>query len=109
MKALMAGFRSFPPHSVAGMRVAGVRDFASGTVTPAGRPPQPLSSPHGDLVMFDLEPAGNYVAVRPSGTEPKVKFYMFAYDTPEASADLVAIKSAQAKRLKDMEIGRAHV
>jgi phosphoglucomutase/phosphomannomutase len=52
--------------------------------------------------MLDLQD-GNYVAVRPSGTEPKVKFYMFTFDPPEASANLDAIKSAQAKRLKAME------
>ena len=54
-------------------------------------------------MIFDLEPAGNFVAIRPSGTEPKVKFYMFAYDTPAASRDLAAAKAAQAKRLKAME------
>ena len=52
------------------------------------------------MVILDLEAAGNYVAVRPSGTEPKVKFYMFAYDPPAASADLSAIKAAQAARMK---------
>ena len=45
-------------------------------------------------------PEGNYVAVRPSGTEPKVKFYMFAYDPPAAFADLPSIKAAQAVRIK---------
>jgi phosphoglucomutase/phosphomannomutase len=53
-------------------------------------------------VILDLE-GGNYVAVRPSGTEPKVKFYMFAFDPPDPSANLDSIKSAQAKRLKAME------
>ena len=52
--------------------------------------------------MLDLE-GGNYVAVRPSGTEPKVKFYMFASDPPDGSTDLDAVKSVQAKRLKTME------
>jgi phosphoglucomutase/phosphomannomutase len=37
--------------------------------------------------------------VRPSGTEPKVKFYMFAYDPPAAAKNLPATKSAQAARL----------
>jgi phosphomannomutase len=43
------------------------------------------------------------VAVRPSGTEPKVKFYMFACDSPEASAaDLPGVKAAQEKLLEAM-------
>ena len=37
---------------------------------------------------------GNYVACRPSGTEPKIKFYMFAYTPPEQLANLEAAKAA---------------
>ena len=55
----------------------------------------------GDMVILDLE-GGNYVAVRPSGTEPKVKFYVFAYDAPENSVDLTSAKMLQAARLKRM-------
>ena len=61
---------------------------------------EPLDAPTGDLVILDLEAAGNYVAVRPSGTEPKVKIYLFAYDPPAAVTDLPATKAAQAERLK---------
>jgi phosphomannomutase len=53
-------------------------------------------------VILDLAAEGNYVAVRPSGTEPKVKYYTFAYDPPSAAADLDAIKQSQAERLKAM-------
>ena len=55
------------------------------------------------LELIEKQPEGNYVAVRPSGTEPKVKFYMFAYDPPKASADLHAAKATQAERLAAME------
>ncbi|MGA2621535.1 MAG: phospho-sugar mutase [Thermoguttaceae bacterium] len=99
MQALMAGFRSRPPAALGGLRVARVRDYLSDTVTPPGGRPAALGGPHGDLVILDLAPAGNYVAVRPSGTEPKVKFYMFAYDPPAAAKNLPATKSAQAARL----------
>ncbi|NQU24623.1 MAG: phospho-sugar mutase, partial [Candidatus Nealsonbacteria bacterium] len=64
---------------------------------------QPLDGPTGDMVILDLDVEGNYVAVRPSGTEPKVKFYMFAYDSPEASTDPAATRAAQAERLEAME------
>jgi phosphoglucomutase/phosphomannomutase len=103
MKALMAGFRSSPPQRIGDMKVLVVRDYLNSTIATPGGKPQPLDGPVGDLIFFDLEPAGNHVAVRPSGTEPKVKFYMFAYDTPEASQDLAATKAAQAARLKAME------
>ena len=102
MQALMANFRTRPPERLAGMKVARVRDYLNLTVGEPGGRPRPLDGPRGDMVILDLEADGNYVAVRPSGTEPKVKFYMFAYDTPEASRDLPAVKSAQAARLKAM-------
>ncbi|MGA2033632.1 MAG: phospho-sugar mutase [Thermoguttaceae bacterium] len=102
MKALMANLRAHPPQSLGGLAVARVRDYLDGTVTVPGGSPQPLDGPRGDLVFLDLAAEGNYVAVRPSGTEPKVKFYMFAYDGPAASRDLAATKTAQAARLKAM-------
>ena len=100
MKSLMAKFRSQPPRELGGLKLARVRDYLTDTLTVAGGKPVPLGGPKGDLVILDLQPEGNYVAVRPSGTEPKVKFYMFAYDSPAALADLPAIKAAQAVRIK---------
>ncbi len=97
MKEVMALFRSKPPESLDGMNVVRVRDYLGQTVTVVGQATEPLAGPKGDLVILDLAEAGNYVAVRPSGTEPKVKFYMFAYDAP--GGDLEVIKAAQAKRL----------
>jgi phosphoglucomutase/phosphomannomutase len=102
MVALMAKFRSSPPKSVAGLNLIQMRDYLNRKIIAADGSAKPLDGPKGDLVMLDLQD-GNYVAVRPSGTEPKVKFYMFTFDPPEASANLDAIKSAQAKRLKAME------
>ena len=102
MKALMANFRSNPPAALAGMKVVGVRDYLNDTILVPGGKTSPLGGPVGDMVILDLASEGNYVAVRPSGTEPKVKFYVFAYDRPEASRDLPATKAAQAARLKAM-------
>ncbi|MGD0383357.1 MAG: phospho-sugar mutase [Thermoguttaceae bacterium] len=102
MAALMAKFHSAPPKSLAGLALIQTRDYlVRKIITPDGASKR-LDGPKGDLVILDLE-GGNYVAVRPSGTEPKVKFYMFAYNPPEASTNLDSIKSAQAKRLKTME------
>ncbi len=100
MKSLMAKFRSDPPCELGGMKVVRVRDYLNDTATTVGGKPSPLNGPRGDLVILDLEAAGNYVAVRPSGTEPKVKFYMFAYDPPAAADRLPSIKAAQEARNK---------
>lgn len=103
MKTLMAQFRTNPPATLAGIKVAQVRDYLNHTVTPFGGDPETLAGPRGDMVMLDLAAEGNYVAVRPSGTEPKVKFYMFAHDAPEASRNLDAVKRAQGDRLDRMQ------
>ena len=103
MRALMGSFRSQPPTSLGGIKVARIRDYLNQTVTPIGGSPQPLAGPRGDIVILDLEHEGNYVAVRPSGTEPKVKFYMFAYDPPQAGEDLQARKQAQSERIAAMQ------
>ena len=55
------------------------------------------------MVILDLEEAGNYVAVRPSGTEPKVKFYMFTYVEAEQLHNLEATKAEVTDRIKHFE------
>jgi phosphomannomutase len=103
MKALMAQLRSAPPPTIGGLAVARSRDYLGSTVTVPGGRPQRLDGPVGDIVIFDLESEGNYVAVRPSGTEPKVKFYMFAYRAPQKIADLEATKAVLTARLEAMQ------
>ena len=49
--------------------------------------------------MLDLEAPGTYVAVRPSGTEPKVKYYMFTFEPAEMLANLDDAKTNHAARL----------
>jgi phosphoglucomutase/phosphomannomutase len=103
MKALMAGFRSHPPGSVAGLKVVRIRDYSKGSQRVPGQRWTALDSPLGDLVMFDLEAEGNYLAVRPSGTEPKIKVYLFAFDPPQQSQDVAAARQRLAARLAAME------
>ena len=103
MKAVMKGFRQSPPESIGEMKVTRLRDYLTNTATEPGRDPQPLAGPTGDMVILDLKQEGNYLAVRPSGTEPKVKFYMFTYAPPKESADLDAAKSRLTARLAAME------
>ncbi len=113
MQTLMAQLRTTPPESVGGLKVARVRDYlrpqlltpgkTSGSVSPCAArtwTSEPFDAPPGDLVILDFEAEGNYVAIRPSGTEPKVKVYLFAYDPTAAIADLEATKAAQAARLR---------
>ncbi len=102
MKALMASFREQPPRELAGMAVQRRRDYLNQVVVDSNGQRQPLEGPKGDLVIFDLAQDGNYVAVRPSGTEPKVKFYMFVREEAQAD-DLPAVKAALEERLDQLQ------
>jgi phosphoglucomutase/phosphomannomutase len=79
-----------------------MRDYQNRKIILPGGKSKILDGPKGDMVILDLE-GGNYLAVRPSGTEPKVKIYMFTFDPPENCADLDAVKAGQARRLAAME------
>jgi phosphoglucomutase/phosphomannomutase len=102
MRKLMAGFRESPPKTIASIKVRQTRDYLKQVVIRStGR--QPLEGAKGDTLIFDLATEGNYVAVRPSGTEPKVKFYLFAYEPPELLADLEETKRQLAERLSALQ------
>jgi phosphomannomutase len=103
MKEVMAEFRAGPAAELGGIRVMQVRDYEKQTVTAVGGAAKPLAGPKGDLVFFDLATEGNYVACRPSGTEPKIKFYMFTYTPPEQLANLESAKAELEARLDRME------
>jgi phosphoglucomutase/phosphomannomutase len=98
MNRLMDRFRRQPPAELGGLRVVAVRDYLAQQVR-CQTETRPLPGPRGDMVMLDFAPAGNYIAVRPSGTEPKVKFYLFAYTPPAQCADLAGATARQAARL----------
>ncbi len=79
-----------------------MRDYQTLTEHAPGGRPKPFDGPKGDMVMLDLDAEGTYVAVRPSGTEPKVKFYMFTYEPAEQLANLETTKAELAQRLADL-------
>jgi len=110
MKRLMTALRAKPVRELAGMPVASVRDYLEGVrkeVTPDGSPESfptsPLVGPTGDMVIMDLAEPGNYFAARPSGTEPKIKIYLFARLMPEDSTDLDAARATLTERLDGWE------
>ncbi|HTU26464.1 MAG TPA: phospho-sugar mutase [Pirellulales bacterium] len=105
IKALMARFRQDPPRELASFKVRRVRDYLSLKELEPGGQPRPFDGPAGDMVMIDLGPPGTYVAVRPSGTEPKVKFYTFTFEPAEQLHDLEETKAELAARLDALAAG----
>jgi phosphoglucomutase/phosphomannomutase len=103
MQALMELLRSAPPAELAGIPVAQSRDYLKNLIRKADGSTVPLNGPPGNMVIFDLAEPGNYVAVRPSGTEPKVKFYTFAFVPAEQLASLEDAKREMAERTRKFE------
>jgi phosphomannomutase len=103
MQALMARCRDDPPSELAKVRVTEGRDYQSLTKRAPGGPAAPFDGPKGDMVILELEAEGNFVAIRPSGTEPKVKLYLFAYEPPELIADLELTKTEVGERLDRLQ------
>lgn len=76
IEAMMAGLRAAPPAALGGVGVAQLRDVSRGTVTDlATGEVHALDLPASNVLAFDLADGGR-VLVRPSGTEPKIKFYV---------------------------------
>jgi phosphoglucomutase/phosphomannomutase len=102
MQQLMAAFRSHPPESVGGLKLTDVYDYQRHEIRPlgpTGGAPRSLPQPSGDLLIFHTEARGTRFAVRPSGTEPKIKFYLFARTAVDGPERLDAAKQETASRL----------
>ncbi len=76
IKAMMQGFRANPPKEIAGSPVVCTKDYAALTVTGADGVAQPLDMPEPSNVLQWYTEDGTKISVRPSGTEPKIKFYI---------------------------------
>lgn len=101
MAAIMAGLRANPPAEVAGLPVDQVIDYAEGAEMPVVNPsdPEPQRLPPADVLELRLA-GGSRAIVRPSGTEPKVKAYVFAKAaTMEGADSLLASISAEVESI----------
>jgi phosphoglucomutase/phosphomannomutase len=107
IKKLMAAFRESPPHQVGGLALTEAHDYKTHevrTLGPRGER-RPLPRPSSDLIIFQTEARETRFAVRPSGTEPKIKFYLFARTPTDGVTDrgrLAAIKQETGRRLDRM-------
>ena len=76
IKAMMDNFRTCPPKELGGSKVVLVKDYKSLKATDAEGNVTDLQMPETSNVLQFFTEDGTKVSVRPSGTEPKIKFYM---------------------------------
>lgn len=87
MESLMQGLRKTPPQAFAGKKVIQVKDYLSKKVFyPREEREESLELPSSNVLQFILED-NTIVSARPSGTEPKIKFYISGRSTPDVPLD----------------------
>jgi phosphoglucomutase/phosphomannomutase len=101
IQSLMHAFRTNPPRHVAGVDLSEVLDYQAHEIRVFGAHPitRPLPQPSGDLLIFHTSLPGVRFAVRPSGTEPKIKFYLFARTEVKGPSHLAEAKAETRRRL----------
>ncbi|MDP4292435.1 MAG: phospho-sugar mutase [Bacteroidota bacterium] len=75
IKAMMVNYRNTPPAKIAGQPIVEIRDYLlSKTINLKNETEKKITLPKSDVIQFFLAD-GSKITVRPSGTEPKIKFY----------------------------------
>jgi phosphomannomutase len=98
---VMEAFRKDPPTRVGGRAVEWVKDYKARTRTLQGRT-EPLTLPASNVIAYGLE-GGAQVTLRPSGTEPKIKYY---FELPERLGPGEDVRTARRRgeqRLAEFE------
>lgn len=90
---LVASYASNPPKEIDGSPVESIRNFATDTIHDIEGDLIPPEA----MIMVSLAD-GRRVAIRPSGTEPKIKYYMFGVQRPNGASPFSPAEVAEAKK-----------
>ncbi|MGB7395633.1 MAG: phospho-sugar mutase [Pricia sp.] len=104
IKKLLKEFKDNPPKSVAGSKVKWIEDYNTSTAKNVQTGEEkPIDIPKSNVLIYETED-GTRVAARPSGTEPKVKFYISTnaeLDKAENFKKVSAELDEKIKRIKE--------
>ena len=100
---MMVDFRANPPKSICGSPIVAIKDYQALTIlNPASGETLPLESDKSNVLQY-LTADGTILSIRPSGTEPKIKFY-FGVKEPLASlADYDAVSASLDAKIEQMK------
>lgn len=103
IKEMMQKFRNAPPTQLGGSTVTQILDYKSGIQKDvrSGKETK-LLLPKSDVLQFYTED-GSKISVRPSGTEPKIKFYVSVKAELKSKADFANVTIALDARIKAIE------
>lgn len=97
IKKMMENMRNNPAKEVAGLKVISFGDYQKQEIISANGEKSSTGLPRSNVLYFDLE-KNSWVCVRPSGTEPKIKFYMGICGENMEDADLKLNKLEEAMK-----------
>jgi len=99
---IMDAFREHPPKEVAGERIVLFEDYsASISHDLVNHKPSPIDLPKSNVLKFTLDD-GSWFCLRPSGTEPKIKFY-FSVTSNDAKATTTKRQAIEDEVMKAVE------
>lgn len=100
IQQMMKNFRSNPPKELGGSVIDVYKDFLSLEITKADGSKEKMDMPVTSNVLQWFCTDGTKVSVRPSGTEPKIKFYLEIKDTMNSASDFPACEQRAAVKIE---------
>lgn len=100
IQQMMKNFRSNPPKELGGSVIDVYKDFQSLEITKADGSKEKMDMPATSNVLQWFCTDGTKVSVRPSGTEPKIKFYLEIKDTMNSASDFSACEQRAAVKIE---------
>lgn len=98
--AMMNQFRATPPRYLGGIEVIEIRDYKqSVALTVNTKREEPIELPKSDVLQF-ITSEGDVISIRPSGTEPKIKFYCNVRLATKANADFSTMEAALDEKIE---------
>ena len=100
IQQMMKNFRSNPPKELGGSVIDIYKDFQSLEITKTDGSKEKMDMPDTSNVLQWFCTDGTKVSVRPSGTEPKIKFYLEIKDTMNSASDFPACEQRACEKIE---------
>lgn len=101
ISAVMDAFRRKPPRAIGDFAVLVIKDYGA-SVSIAGEQSERIQLPSSNVIAYELA-GGSRVMLRPSGTEPKIKYYFDLKENLESGEAFSAARKRSAEKLRRLE------
>jgi phosphoglucomutase len=103
IQKMMAGFRSTPPVQINNSKVIQIIDYLKSEIfEPATGKKTKIDMPESNVLQF-ITDDGSKISVRPSGTEPKIKFYFSVKEELKSDSEFSAIKTKLENKIASIK------